>query len=167
MTNAELRAALAAALAALDAMTPVVDQTYPKPVTHNGVQYMLQAPLPATFENSIAAITFGRPPSIVRDPSNAPAGYPFRSAAGWPLSYAIGANGAVVGEPRMICGDQTFGSDQEVAEYAARVLQVAALRAKGGTSDNPRVVVGSAGQANTIHSNGPPVAPVDVPIGIE
>jgi len=137
MNNVELRAALAAALAALDAMVPVVDQTYPKPVVHQGVQYMLNAPLPAGFENGIAAITWGKPPSIVRDPSNAPAGFPFRSPGGWPLSYAIGANGVVIGEPRLICGDQTFADDAEVAAYAARLIAVAALRAKGGTSDHP------------------------------
>jgi len=158
MNNAELRAALAAAVAALDAMVPVVDATYPKPVMHNGVQYMLNAPLPQSFENGIAAVTWGKPPSIVRDPSNAPAGYPYRSAAGWPLSYAIGANGTVVGEPRMICGDQTFGSDAEVAAYAARVLEVAALRAKAPA------MTWDQQQALRAQPQPPVAGPVEVPI---
>lgn len=114
------------------------EESYPKLVMHRGVQYMLAAPLPATYENGIAAITWGKPPSVVRDPSNAPAGYPYRSARGWPLSYAIGAGGLPVGEPRLICGDQTFANDAEVAAYAARLIEVAALQAQTGTSDSPR-----------------------------
>lgn len=137
------------------------DESYPKLVTHQGVQYMLAAPLPAGYENGVAAITFGKPPSVVRDPSNAPAGYPYRSAAGWPLSYAIGAGGLPVGEPRMVCGDQTFASDAEVAAYAARLLEVAALRAK------TPAMTWEQQQAGRVTQQTAPQTPVDVPIGQE
>lgn len=154
-----LRDALIQALNALDIVSPpVVDQTYPKPVIHKGVQYMLNAPLPPYFENSVAAITFGKPPSILRDPSNAPSGLPFRSAAGWPLSYAIGAFGATVGEPRMVCGDQTFASDAEVAAYAARLVEVEKIRAK------TPAMTWEQQQAGRVKPPDTPSLPIDVPI---
>jgi len=156
----ELKALAYRLIALATGADAVPDKTqYPKLVTHRGVQYMLAAPLPATYENSIAAETFGKPPAVVRDPSNAPAGYPYRSPGGWPLSYAIGAGGVPVGSPRMICGEQTFADDAEVAAYGQRLLEVAALRAKGGTSDTPRTPAVTTPQ--------PPQGPVDVPIGVE
>jgi hypothetical protein len=98
-------------------------QTYPKIVLHRGVQYMLNAPLPDKFENSMSANVFGKPPNFVRDPSNAPAGFPLRSPAGWPLFYPLDGYGHPAGAPYLDVGTQTFKDEDTVNEYFAKIEQ--------------------------------------------
>jgi hypothetical protein len=51
--------------------------------------------------------------------SNAPAGYPDTSDSGYPLFYALGADGPV-GLPRLVYDSQTFADEAEVETYKRR-----------------------------------------------
>lgn len=110
------------ALALLEVSPSAPQLAYPAMVNHQGVTYLLKAPLANNYEPSMYAKMFGGSPGThVFDPSNAPDGYALRSPAGYPLAYGIGGDGKPVGEPRVSWGDNTFANDAEIADYIARL----------------------------------------------
>lgn len=93
------------------------------------VTIMASAPLNPLFQPSLNAAIFGSQGHYIFDPSNGDkVGQPLRSAAGFPLFYAIAA-GQVVGTPSVLFGDQSFNSDAEVMDYIARTTPGAAQTA--------------------------------------
>ena len=79
-----------------------------------------QAPLhPAWYPGMMASIV-GQG-GVLDDPSNGgKIGQPIRSAAGFPLSYALDGQGGYIDSPSVCVGDQTFNSDAAALEWLAR-----------------------------------------------
>ncbi len=120
---------------------PVV--TPPKPVNPSDLLYEFdfmgrklyfrdpKGPINPKWVPSMEALVFGGfflPNSkdrkiVLWDPSNAPEGYPARSPAEYPLSYAIGGDGKPVGEAMVVFNGNTFKDDAQIETY---ILAVAA-----------------------------------------
>lgn len=108
--------------------TPVAP-AYPREETVNGIRYMLKAPLNANYAGGMAATIFSKG-HVLFDPSNAPEGYPLRSPANYPLSYAIGGDGKPVGAARVLFNGNTFADDAAVALYIERTTRTPAQEAQ-------------------------------------
>jgi hypothetical protein len=96
---------------------------FPKVKNFSGCNVMAAEPINPKWKPGIAAYIFGtQPGTFVRDPSNgmmANPPQPLRSAAGYPLVYALGAGGVVIGAPQVVYADATFKTDAELERYAA------------------------------------------------
>lgn len=127
---------------------------YPKIVAVHGVNMRLDAPVSADYRPSMTAWIFGHQANtFVGEPSNgAKVGMPLRSAAGYPLFYAIGGDGKVVGTPSVLQGDQQFNSDAEVTAFNATTTQTPEQAAQQ-SADWARVTAAIGAQT-------PPHAPV-------
>jgi len=144
MDASQIRAAIAALQAMLNEVEPA-GAVYPRLEVVDGVNMMLVAPLNPLFQPSMIAHIFGSQPGTqVGDPSNAAdpqyasLHLAARSAAGFPLYYAIGGDNAgrlmVIGTPSVCTHDHSFNSDAEALAYIKRITltpdQIAAEKAK-------------------------------------
>lgn len=132
------------ALQAAAVSSPAATPEWPKDTVHNGVRALLDAPLSPLYRWSQMCTVLGSQPGTrVADPSNGAAlGLPTRSAAGFPLAYAV-ANGTVVGTPTVMLGDNGFNSDAEVLQYIRLTTrtpeQEAAAQAQWAAQDAEKI----------------------------
>jgi len=92
--------------------------TWPRILVRNGVNVMAAEWISDLWLPSMEAWVFGHQPGTsVGEPSNAPAGLPRRSAAGYPLIYAIGGDGQAVGAPRVSFNGVTHDNDAAILTY--------------------------------------------------
>lgn len=91
---------------------PVTD--YPRVVVVQGAQFYAKVPINPKWEPSQYGKVFGKK-MILNDPSNAPDGKPLRSAAGYPLYYGPD------GKARVLYGESTFSTDEQVEAYIVAV----------------------------------------------
>lgn len=107
---------------------------FPKLVEIDGTTYWLKAPInpkwrPAVTDRVMGAQFVPKPanrlPGVayLQDPSNAPDGYALRSAAGYPLTYALQGDGhpAPGFPPGVLFDGTTHLSDADVESYIAAV----------------------------------------------
>lgn len=85
------------------------------------VRVMADAPINWQWTPPMSTILYTQGGHYVFDPSNgAKVGQPLRSAAGFPLFYAVAGDNSAVGTPSVQFGDLSFNSDAEVFDYIAR-----------------------------------------------
>lgn len=88
-----------------------------------GVVVHVVEPIAVDWQPGLAGGVLGGQGKSISEPSNAPAGYARRSPRGYPYQYALGTGGKPVGDPRIAFGDQTFGSDAEIAANVEAAAQ--------------------------------------------
>lgn len=103
-----------------DVVAPGDNAAWPQVVEVDGVHMLADAPINPAFKLDATTKAYDNAHSYLFDPSNGSKcnpPQPTRSPAGFPLFYAIGANNAPVGEPRVLYNGQTFADDAAVASY--------------------------------------------------
>jgi hypothetical protein len=98
--------------------------TWPHLITVDGIQIMADAPINPNWKAPMLAHMVDTAGHFGFEPSNgnkAVPPQPLRSAAGYPLKYALAQGGAVVGTPSVLYGEESFNSDAEVAAYIANL----------------------------------------------
>jgi hypothetical protein len=115
MNTFEMIAALEQMLAYLKGVNPPADlaapASYPRVEVIQGAQFDLKAPVNPAWQPSQYARMFGRN-MVLNDPSNAAAGQPLRSPAGYPLVYLIPGKPA-----RVLYAESTYDDDAQVERY--------------------------------------------------
>lgn len=130
---------------------PVAVAEWPHLITIDGINVMAKAPLNPAWKASSAGHIFGSQAGWVYDPSNgdkAVPPQPLRSAAAYPLKYALGAGGVVVGTPSVLYGDQSFNSDAEAETFIAKI----------GTGYEAALAARDEAAANQVYTGPVPVA---------
>lgn len=107
-------------------VTPAAPTNYdpfpdgPRAVKVGNAVVMLAAPVnPLYVGDSLYTPTFGGG----YEPSNAPAGFPMRSANGFPLFYPLAAGGQPAGSPWVMYDGRTFPDERALLAYRQALAQ--------------------------------------------
>lgn len=96
---------------------------WPQVVEVDGIKVMAFEPInPLWRASTMAHIMVKGGAGYVNEPSNGGLcvpPQPRRTAAGYPLHYALGAGNVAVGSPKIVFGDMDFDTDAEVAAFLA------------------------------------------------